>query len=243
MGVAFLLTIALLIGFACWHPAPDELWLATVFNGITRAAFLIVILGLWFAVGRMSDPRMKRMLVVCLAFLVWLDADTHAPRQNPSAVRDVFRHDFLPPTRFQLRPASGESRAMLSLDAILAFRTKTFTNATTGYLAQRLALYHNLNLLEALPKVDGFFALRFRDEEEVRFLLYPTTNTYRAPLADFLSVSEVTSATNSLEWTARPTALPMATAGQEPIFLDPTNTLVALTRSRLQSPHHGVSSA
>ena len=78
-------------------------------------------------------------------------------------------------------------------------------------------------------KVDGFFALRLRDEEELRFRLYPAVDDYRAPLADFLSVSQVTSATNLLEWTARPIALPMATAGQRPIFLDPTNTLAALT--------------
>ena len=231
VGVVFLLTIVLLIGFACCHPAPDELWRVTVFNGLTRAAFLIVILGLWFAVGRVSNPRLQRTLVFSLTFLVWLDAATHAPRQNPSAVREVFQPGFLPSTRFQPRPAPGESRAMLSLQAILVHRTKTFTNATTGYLAQRLALYNNLNLLEGLPKVDGFFALRLHDEEEVRFLLYPTTSTYRAPLVDFLSVSQVTSATNFLEWTARPTALPMATAGQKPIFLDPTNTLAALTEA------------
>ena len=229
VGVLFVVTIALLVGIDWRHPAPDELWPVTAVNGLTRAALLAAILGLWFAVGRVINPRLKWALVLSLTFLIWLDAATHAPRQNPSTVRQVFQPDSLPPTRFQPRPALGESRAMLSLKAILVYRTMPFTNATTGYLARRLALYNNLNLLEGLPKVDGFFALRLRDEEELRFRLYPATDTYRAPLADFLSVSQVTSATNLLEWTPRPTALPMATAGQRPIFMDPTNTLAALT--------------
>ncbi|MGO8925436.1 MAG: hypothetical protein ACLQU3_00730 [Limisphaerales bacterium] len=231
VGALFLLTIALLIGFAWRHPGPEELWPVTVFNGLTRAAFLVAILGLWFAVGRVSNPRLKWTLALSLTFLVWLDVATHAPRQNPSAVREVLQPGLPPLTRLQPRPAPGESRAMLSLQAILVYRTLTLTNATTDYLAQRLALYNNSNLIEGLPKVDGFFALVLRDEEEVRSRLYPASDAYRAPLADFLSVSQVTSATNLLEWTARPTALPMATAGQKPLFLDPTNTLAALIRA------------
>jgi hypothetical protein len=231
VGSLFLLTIGALIGFDYRHPAPDELWPVTAFNGLTRAAFLVAILGLWFVLGRVLKPRLRWALVFSLTLLVWLDVATHAPRQNPSAVREVFEPGFLPATRFHARPGPGESRAMLSLQAILAFRTKTFNDAATGYLAQRMALYNNLNLLEGVPKVDGFFALRLRDEEELRSWLYPSADSYRAPLADFLSVSQVTSATNFLEWTPRTTALPMATAGQKPLFLDPTNTLAAITRA------------
>ena len=62
-----------------------------------------------------------------------------------------------------------------------------------------------------------------------RTFIFRDFGIFGYPLADFLSVSQVTSATNLLEWTARPTALPMATAGQRPIFLDSTNTLAALT--------------
>ena len=231
VGVLFLLAIGALIGFDYRHPAQDELWLVTAFNGLTRAIFLVAILGLWFALGCAMKPRSRWALVFSLLCLVWLDAATHAPRQNPSALREVFEPGFVPVDRFQPRPALGESRALLSLQAILAYRTRTFPDLMTGYMAQRIALYNNLNLLEGLPKVDGFFALRLRDEEELRFSLYPSVDTCRAPLADFLSVSQFTSPTNILEWTARPTALPMATAGQKPLFLDPTNTLVALTRA------------
>jgi hypothetical protein len=50
-------------------------------------------------------------------------------------------------------------------------------------------------------------------------------------LADLLSVSQVTSATNLFQWTSRPYFLPMASAGQRPVFLDATNTLRALMSS------------
>ena len=140
VGVLFLLGIALVIGYARYHPAEDETWSVTAVNGLTRAVFLVAILGLWFLVGRGIEPRLKRVLVLSLTVLLWMDAVTHAPRQNPFAVRDVFEPGLLARTRFQPRPAPCESRAMLSLEAILVHRTKTFTNATTGYLAQRVAL-------------------------------------------------------------------------------------------------------
>jgi hypothetical protein len=135
------------------------------------------------------------------------------------------------------RPALGESRAMLSLEAILAHRTKMLTNAASAYLLNRLGLYNNLNLLDGLPKIDGFLALELREERELRFTLYPGANAYRIPLANFLSVSQVNSETNIFVWTTRSNYLPMATAGQKPIFLDPHNTLAALDNPGFDPSH------
>jgi len=229
VGIVALVAIDLLLGLDLYHPGKDEVWRTTAFNGLTRAAFLIASLGFWFAVSQLHQARWRWGSVLTLFALIWLDAATHAPNQNPSVERAVFLPSFSPLAGLKPRPALGESRAMLSLEAILAHRTKMLTNAATGYFLNRLGLYNNLNLLDDMPKVDGFFALESREEREVRFLLYPTTNTYRAPLADFLSVSQVTSATNLFVWTARPNYLPMATAGQRPIFLHPPKTLMALS--------------
>ena len=229
LGIALVVAIGLLVGFAYICPGKDEVWSVTAFSGLTRAAFLVAILGLWFVAGCAIEARLKWALVLGLVFLTWLDVATHAPRQNPSVERTVFQPGLLTLARLKPRPAPGESRAMLSLEAILGFRTKILTNAFNGYLIQRLGMYCNANLLDDLPKIDGFFALELRKEREVCYQLYPTTNSYCAALADFLSVSQVTCATNIFEWTARSTFLPMATVGQRPVFLDETNSLAALT--------------
>src|SRR6185436_9315165 len=125
----------------------------------------------------------------------------------PSVESGVFLPSYSPLSQMKPRPALGESRAMLSLEAILEHRTKMLTNHAVGYLLNRLELYNNLNLLDNIPKVDGFFALEMREERAVRSCLYPTASTYRAPLADFLSVSQVDSETNIFVWTPRSTCL------------------------------------
>lgn len=228
VGVLFVVGIGLVIGFASARPGVDESWATTAMSGLTRAAFLLVTLGLWFVVGRNLGMRPKWGGVLALAVLTWLDLATHAPRQNPSVDQSVFRPGLPLHARLNPRPALGESRALLSLEAILAHRLKLLPNPANGHLIHRATLYANANLIDGLPKVDGFFALELPAERAVRYALYPTTNTCREALADFLSVSQFTAATNLLEWTARPTFMPMVTAGQEPVFLDETNTLAAL---------------
>jgi hypothetical protein len=232
LGTSFLILIGLAVGFARSHPVLDEEWTTTAMNGLTRAAFLAGALGIWYAVGRIASARWQLLSRLALVILMWLDVSTHAPRQNPSVEREVFLPSFSPLAELTPRPVPGQSRAMLSLQAILEHRTKILTNAAAGYLLKRLGLYGNANLVEEIPKVDGFFALEFREERDVRHELYPTTNSYRAPLADFLSVSQVTSASNLFVWTPRLDCLPMATAGQQAVFLDRSNTLAALTDPR-----------
>ena len=228
VGIAFVLIIGLLIGFSLYRPASDEVSSVTAVNGLTRAGFLIAGLALWFAVGRVLAVRLKWLCALGLLSMLWVDVITHMPWQNPTVEPGIFQPRLAPLQELNPKPTLGDSRAMLSLEAILALRTRMPTNAATGYLLYRLALYNNLNLLDEIPKLDGFFALRLGEQEDVRSLLYPTSDTYRASLADFLSVSQVTSKTNIFSWTARSTYLPMVTAGQAPMFLGPTETLDAL---------------
>jgi hypothetical protein len=224
-----LLAIGAVVTFAGYRPFPREVWRTTALSGLTRAGFLVAILGLCCALGRAQAPRAWVVLGLSLMALTWLDTNTHVPRQNPTVERQVYQPGILMAARPQPEPSLGKSRAMLSLEAILAHRDKVLTNAAAGYFLQRLALYNNANLLEAIPKVDGFFALRLREEAEVRSRLYLTTNSCREALADFLSVSQVTCATNLFAWSGRPAPLSMITAGQQPAFLEGTNILAALS--------------
>ncbi len=81
-----------------------------------------------------------------------------------------------------------------------------------------------------MPKVNGFFSLYPRECGELNSVLYGSTNAGFPRLADFLSVSQITAATNFLEWVPRDTFLPMVTAGQRPVYLDDTNAVLALLR-------------
>ncbi|HSH95310.1 MAG TPA: hypothetical protein VK968_14295, partial [Roseimicrobium sp.] len=55
-----------------------------------------------------------------------------------------------------------------------------------------------------------------------------STGTVLPGLADFLSARRVSSATNPLDWTNRPTALPPVTGGQRVVFAGKEETLKAM---------------
>jgi hypothetical protein len=59
-------------------------------------------------------------------------------------------------------------------------------------------------------------------------VLYGSTNASFPRLVDFMGVSQTTSQRDTPEWLPRDSFLPLATAGQRPIFLDDTNALRAL---------------
>jgi len=120
---------------------------------------------------------------------------------------------------------------MVSPAANQAFGETRSSSVRDGYLASRLGYADDCNLLDNVPTVSGFFSVLPFECARVVSVLYYATNASFPPLADFLSVAQVTAPGEFTEWQARTSFLPMVTAGQCPIFLDPTNTARRLVRS------------
>ena len=136
-------------------------------------------------------------------------------------------------------PELGRGRALLSLPAMSEFHTRNSTNAADSFWQRRLGLPNTLNLIDRVPKVDGFFSLYLPEERRVHFRLYASDTQVRPPLADFLGVTQVTAASNLLAWTTRDSALPWVTGGQRPHFVDPGAALTNLI-SRSFEPRNEV---
>jgi len=132
------------------------------------------------------------------------------------------------------RPRLGESRALVSRQAEAFLNRVGMTNALAYCATVRGALFHNNNLLENIPKADGFCSLRLRQTTELMATLADTnrltyTNLLASPLADFLGVAWVTAPDNVFAWQARAGALPIITAGQRPVFADDQQSRPAVT--------------
>ena len=126
--------------------------------------------------------------------LLWLDVLTHAPRQNPTVARAAYEPEL---AKMEPRPRLGESRAMVSPSASYQLFYTMLTNQFDDFTFHRLGMVANANLLDGIPKVDGFFSLYVREERPVRLLLYADNHCFPQPLADFASVSQVTVAAES----------------------------------------------
>jgi len=239
VGKKRLLTVGLLLllllgGIVAWTqvaPAEGDDTPGALRNGLSRAAWLVVTGAALFTLARAKKSTGFRFAPLGLLLIVWLDVLTHEPWQNPTVPSAIYQPGLMR-ERLALKPQPdlGGSRAMLSPAAALAFTRFSVSDPQNNYLAKRLGGCADVNLLDAMPKVDGFFSLAPHNFDVLLTLVYSVSNADWSGLEDFLGVSQGTSATNFLTWQARNTFLPLITAGQQPVFLDDTNALLALGR-------------
>ncbi len=108
-------------------------------------------------------PRKQRLWALALLGVSWVDVCTHAPQINPTVQLAAYQpgmirdHLQLGPPRF------GEPRFMPSLAAIAKIRYLSLPSPTADYLCRRVAFYDDCNLLDDIPKTDGFFSVELRE--------------------------------------------------------------------------------
>ena len=232
LGVVLLLLVG---GITAWTQlatgAGDDAP-AALLNGISRAAFLLLTGAALWALTRASTAPLLRFAPLILVLIAWWDVITHEPRQNPSAPpgiyeRNLARHRLA----MQPQPELGRSRAMLSPEAALALTRFAARDAKANFLAKRIGYCANVNVLDGIPKVDGFFSLTPRWFDTLLSLRYSVTNGDWSGLEEFMGVSQYSATTNFLGWQPRANFRPLVTAGQTPVLLDDTHALWAMART------------
>src|SRR5262249_4160962 len=158
------------------------------------------------------------LLPICLLILLWLDVWTHEPNQNPSAPPFIYTPNLArAKLAMEPQPELGRSRAMLTPSASQKFREFAVSNPADNFLVKRLGYLADCNLLDGVPKVDGFFSLAPRESGELLSVLYSSTNASFPGLQDLLSVSQTTTPGEFFKWQARTNFMPLITTGQRPV--------------------------
>ena len=229
------LLLALILGVSFWTqqaPLPGDDPRAMLLNGFSRMVFLILTGAVLFVLTRAAKSRVLRAAPLLLLLVAWADVFTHEPAQNPSVPPWVFQPDLSrEKLALQPQPALGGSRAMVSPMAAREFGAFAASDPKNNFLAKRLGYCANCNVLDAVPKVDGFFSLTPRASDKVLSLFYSSTNASHPGLEDFMGVSQITAPDAIFHWQSRTNFLPLVTAGQTPVFLDDAQALTALTQS------------
>ncbi len=235
-----LLVVVLVLTAARWWLAPVYDWRLTWQNGAVRSLFLIAIVGTISILIHVQTARLRRLLGLAILALFGFDLVWSGLGANPAVVTKA-----LGPLELNMtfRPHYGESRAMLSQQASSSLLFAGTDNPLYYCVALRGALFLNCNMPENIPKVDGFCSLHLKDEWDVDGFFYglyhdhAALDTPPAPLLDFLGVAQL-SATNTLfGWQERKTFLPLATAGQQPIFADDQESLEKLGTADFDPRH------
>jgi hypothetical protein len=187
-------------------------------NGRERVILFTIILFCLCILDSVSQSRIRRWLQVSVLFFIWLDLDRQVPQPasvDPAILRPGMSRPFP-------APQFGLSRAIIPPDVLSTLTFAVQPDLARNFLSHRFALFSDCNLLDDIPKCDGFFPLDLGEHA----LLSGNLN---GAMLDFLGVSEVlTIRSNALDWTTRSTFMPLLTGGQKPVFADDTATLLAL---------------
>jgi hypothetical protein len=231
LGVVLFGIIGGVLLWTQFRPAAADDTHAALVSGLTRLAFAVLTGAILFGLTRKWLSPFRRFLPLFLLVVVWLDVFTHEPDQNPTAAPGIYQEN-LARNRLEMspQPELGGSRAMLSPAAALELTRFAVRDAKYNFLAKRIGYCADVNLLDAVPKVDGFFSLAPREFDNLLSAIYNITNGNWPALENFMGVSQYTSSTNVLGWQSRAGFLPLISAGQRPVFLDETNTVWALAR-------------
>jgi hypothetical protein len=99
-----------------------------------------------------------------------------------------------------------------------------------NFLLNRSVFLANLNLLDDVPKVDGFFSLNLRETDKVLWLLDSRSGQQLGNLEDMLSVSQTIAPGKVFDWMPRTSYIPIVSFGQTPIFSDDSAALQAIEK-------------
>jgi hypothetical protein len=226
--LVWLVSLALvgaILCYAWWRPVLGERFAVTLQSGLSRAAFMTAILGALLVALEIKRTRAAALLIVITVVLLGLDCITHAPRQNPTLPVAALRQSAVD---LSFMPKLGEGRAMIT-PRVQTFLGHAATPDRLEYhFGHRKALLGNLNLVQEVPKINGFYSLYLKDGAAVESLLQDNEHPLPAGLMNFLGVTQVSSDTDWFAWQARTNASPLVTIGAEPAFADRETALRAL---------------
>jgi hypothetical protein len=226
---AILILIGLLLWMARQWPLDGTSWPATAANGLERAGFLaLTVAALYVFITR---PAWRGWSIVPLLVICWGDFVTHMPWQNPTLDPSVYQPG-LGQMSDQLNPVPdiSESRLMMSPYAARQLYYNPSADVRTNYILNRVVFLADCNLLDSLPKVDGFFSLNLRDSDKILWLLDSRHGPQLDTLEDFLSVSETIAPGKVFDWVPRTNYIPIVSIGQKPVFADDETAFKAISQ-------------
>ncbi len=228
LALGLLGLMAGIVGWAWRFPRVGEHLPALAGNTLVRGLFLVMIVLCVIRLGRAAGGKLQRPMQICLVLLLWFDVYTHTAKLSPTVAPAAYQPDVI--RQFfkwddQLR--FGASRAMQGRESFWRMLSSVVADPEVDTDSRRLAQFLNFNLLDHVPKFDGFYSLDLKNFSDLFQQVYFGTNP-ASRLCDFLGISHVTSPSNIVDWVVRGSCRPMVTAGQTPVFADDAETLKAV---------------
>ncbi|MGZ5506652.1 MAG: YfhO family protein [Limisphaerales bacterium] len=213
--------LLVLVGVVTWvgrKYVSDEIpWATVLHNGLWRMAFLLFFVAAIFLFWRV--PKRQIWMAASMLLLIWADLLTHEPWQNPT-VDSSYYQPGLAQLKIKLdpEPVPEESRLMMSPFSAQKLYYRPNSDPASTLLLHRIVFLANLNLVDGLPKVDGFFSLNLKETDRVLRQFDDASPQKIEHLENLLGVSQTIEEGKVFDWVRRDSYLPVITVGEEPVF-------------------------
>lgn len=221
------ISILILIDNALYPLERDNVQTIIV-NTIERWGLTFGIIICIYALLKNHQPLWFYQFAIPIFILV--DILTHNPIQNPTTQPWVFepnlvRKEWEKDESLKPLPENGISRVLLRPQDDYLFGHGYFSEITVDYLASRLFLFCNCNILDNFPKTDGFFPVYLkRYYKFYQLIKFQNIKSYEK-LLDLMCVSHINEEGKFFHFIKRPKTHPFIVPGREPIFENQTNIL------------------
>jgi hypothetical protein len=224
--------IIIILIFAWKFPESGDDLTMTLFSGVRSAMFLLLMLVCLAFLSIKTKLRSQQIIQTTLIVLLWMDVFTHVPNLSPTVPSRIYQADLMRQyfssagrdPRWDADIRLGDARVMQTLESFYKMYWGGLENGMDDAFGRRVTLFNDVNLLDHIPKLDGFYSLYLREPNTIVDDLYESSNDV-PHLKDFLGIARVNPPTNALEWVARDTYAPLLTAGQQAYFGDDAHVL------------------
>lgn len=163
---------------------------------------------------------------LALLGVIFLDGATHTPWQNPTANPWVYDKAM---AKLEPLPVLGTSRAFVTPATEKMMDFLSLRDPNQDVVSSRMTLFANINLIDRIPKVDGFLALFPAEFSRVNAILHASTNSMYPGILKFLGVSQISGVDGRYEWGPISGGMPWLAGGARPVQAALGETVAAMT--------------
>jgi hypothetical protein len=220
-----------LILFVSFRPKPTDDVVMMVQNAAGRIFFLLIIYACLCNLIQLESRGKMFFFELLFLLLVWFDLWTQTYALAPTTGSQLYEVESFQKHYSWAGPLhEGHARVFVG------FRGQNGAIDSDSFADRsnlRYSLARNINLLDDVPKADGFFPLYIREMSGVDLAL-EWMNDGEYGLEDFIGILCKGNPEEPQNWALRGSCLPLVSAGQQPVYVQESNALEYVTRKMFQ---------
>lgn len=229
--------LAFIAFFAAWLDlyllTPDVNWETTLKSGLVRVPVFALFAFLTARLSVAPPVQASLRLALALLFVLWADHVMFNSRQSPSVKPWVYRPNIMHEQlnlKEQTGPGSPRFLPNAQIQNELGRTALIVPEEQVAYY--RLALFDNLNLLDHLPKLHGFYPMDLKHFRETLDWFHVQPDETVRPLLEFAGFAYTQMPGKAVEWHQKWDPQPLVTAGQRPVKTEADGVLTLLEEGR-----------